>query len=468
MKRPRRQIYTMDMYLGKMKDEDIRSDQDVQRLSGAWEKSMINELIMTILTDDYIPPIILGEEENSQLWIIDGLQRSTALKLFRDGNFKITATVEDPIINYRIKTRDENGNIVWEDATFNVKNKTYSDLPSELKKRFNEYQIETVIHENCDMKRISKLVRRYNNHISMKPAQKAFTFLDNFARDVRNILDNRFFLDCGTYTETEKINGTLERTIMESVMCMFHMDEWKSQPKQIGKYLNENATKEEFQILENNLCRLENVITGNLKDIFTSKNSYIWFTLFNKFTYSGLEDYKFAEFLDAFQNGLNSKEVDGMAFQQIESGRGTKDKSVVNDKLYILETLMNEYLHIDKIKQQSLQNENVTKAVIDIMENYTGMKEIEDDDVDLFEMIANDISEVIDNLDSEILSDENRIPFVALVGYAIEQDKDDMLETWLSDYERRHDLYNLDRKDRFLHMKHDFDNFENSKEEKSA
>ena len=83
MAKPRKQTYTLEMYLNKMREADIRSYHDVQRLSGQWDKSTVNELIVTVLTDSYIPPIILGEEENSQLWIIDGLQRSSSLMLFR-------------------------------------------------------------------------------------------------------------------------------------------------------------------------------------------------------------------------------------------------------------------------------------------------------------------------------------------------------------------------------------------------
>ena len=58
----RKQTYSLDQYLMLMKDETIRSDQDCQRLSGQWNCNMVNELIFTVLTDNYIPPIILGEE----------------------------------------------------------------------------------------------------------------------------------------------------------------------------------------------------------------------------------------------------------------------------------------------------------------------------------------------------------------------------------------------------------------------
>ena len=49
MRKPRRQTYTLEMYLKKLKDQDIRQDQDVQRLSDQWSNAMMNELIITVL-----------------------------------------------------------------------------------------------------------------------------------------------------------------------------------------------------------------------------------------------------------------------------------------------------------------------------------------------------------------------------------------------------------------------------------
>jgi len=77
------------------------------------------------------------------------------------------------------------------------------------------------------MKDISKLVRLYNNHKSMNMAHKSFTYIDNFARKTREILGRQFFAECKGYSNTERKNGTLERVVMETVMCMFHMDNWK-------------------------------------------------------------------------------------------------------------------------------------------------------------------------------------------------------------------------------------------------
>jgi len=456
MARPRKQTYTMEMYLGKMKDMDIRSDQDVQRLSGAWNKNMINELIVTVLTDNYIPPVILGEEKNSQIWIIDGLQRSSSLMLFRYGNYKITSSVEEPVIRYRTKAKDENGdvkidgngNVVWEDAEFNLKNKTYDRLPEELKKKFNEYQIETVIHEGYEMNQISRFVRRYNNHTAMNAAQKAFTYVDVFAREIRGILGNQFFINSTGYKEKEKRNGSLERVVLESVMCMFHLGNWKKQSKQLGAYLNENATIEEFKILDQNITRLENILTDDLYSIFTSKDTFIWMTLFHKFTNSGLEDSRFAEFLTAFKDGLNLAEVNGMTFYTIDENRSTKDKSVIMDKLDILETLMCDYLDIDK---GDLEEVNVLDFVRENVD-----PDAAQEDVELYKDMLRDFALKVDG-NSKLLDRQNQASLIAIIAYAC--NRDIQIDAWIVDYFNRNDSYIDNQMENFQYMKCDMEDF---------
>lgn len=125
--------------------------------------------------------LFLGKKKNSQLHIVDGGCRSAALMDFRYGNRKITSSIENPVIMYKKKKLNEDGNIVWEDAEINIKNRTYDKLPEELQEKFDEYQIETVIHEVCDSAKISKYIKRYNNHVAMNTDQKAFTYIDRFA-----------------------------------------------------------------------------------------------------------------------------------------------------------------------------------------------------------------------------------------------------------------------------------------------
>ena len=448
---------------------------------------------------------------------------------------------------------DNEGNVVWEKAFFDIKNKTYEKLPDELKKRLNEYQIETVIHEHCDNHRISQLIKRYNNHTSMNTNQKAFTHIDNYARNIREILDKKFFNDYSEYTEAEKTKGVVERVVVETVMCSNHLSDWKKQTKAICTYLNQHAQKEEFDKLSDNLRRLEQVVTDDVKSIFNSKDSFLFLTLFDRFTKWEIEDRAFIGFLRKFKKYLRKSPFNGVLFDEIDLDKGTKDKAVIMAKLDMLENMLRGYLHMpeggviysgiakegvkervdegvkerankgvkervdegvkEKMKEgveerakegvkeradrgiaaasmklskseKRPKQENFSLNVCtdyvgtmvcmkgradnditseDIIKEYIDTK-VEQEDVELFEIMANDISEAIEDIDSKLLSDQNRPSFVALVGYAVKMDVDCVLKEWFADYERREGHFDIaDQRENFLHMKNDLHNYIDSK-----
>ncbi len=458
MPKIRKQTYTMSMLMEYIKDKDIRDDADVQRASGQWTNEQINELIVTVLNDGYIPPIFIGEDLNSQKWLVDGLQRSTSLNMYRYGNYRISPAIRNSVINYRTKRKDDTGNIVvdargdilWEDACFDIKNTTYEELPNELKKQFDSFQLDTVIFEECTMEKMSKLIQIYNNHTSMNTSQKAFTYVSNFAHDIREILESPFFVEYSSYTEKEKIRGVTERVVLESVMCIFHLKDWKKQIKQIGIYLSQNASKEEFYKLNEYLHRLERVITEDVKDIFDSKNSFLFLTLFSRFTDYGIEDIRFIDFLRAFKNRLRYVKVDGMLFDEVDRRKGTKDKSVIISKLHILERLMRQYLHVDKLNKRI----NVKRF---ISEN-TGIKEeIVARDLDIYSDTLDDLEERTIPVGSVLRNEDNRASLLAMVAYSYKEDED--LDDWLEGYAKRNPAYVSDQKRNYLHMREDFMRF---------
>lgn len=454
--RPRKQTYTLDMYLNKNKEGDISNDADTQR-KPAW-KAIVNGLIVTTLTDDYIPPIILAEEDNTQLHIADGGSRTAALMMFRHGNYKITSSVEDSIIPYKKKNVDENGNIVWEDAVFNIKGKTYEQLPNELKKKFNEYQIETVIHEHCDKNKIAKYIKRYNEHSSMNTNQKAFTYIDKFANRIRRIMDSEFFLNCSSYSDNDKNKGVIERIIVETMMCTNHLDNWKTQAKQAFKYLNENATEEEFEKFTDNLHRLEKIITDDLKDLFNKKDSFIIFTLFDYFTKLNVDDIRFAEFLREFKSNFrgSKKNECGLLFDEIDKDSGTKDKVVIVDKLNMLKNLMIEFLHTNE------KENNVESFIADNLK--LSLKEIQEE----LEFYNESLDLLLENtvrLDSKIRNDNNRFSLLAMIAYSYKEDID--LDEWMTEYAKNNNTYFTDQRKNYLHMREDLERFIKNKK-KSA
>ena len=354
----RKQTFSLDQYLKLMKAETIRSDQDCQRMSGQWNANMVNELIATVLNDGYIPPIILGEETVNGItrqWIIDGLQRSSSLSMFRYGNTKITKNLDECMITYQRKIldedgkpkRDEQGEIIWESVEYDIRNKTYSQLPEELKDRFNGYQLETAVHQECDITEISKLVRKYNNHTAMNQAQRALTYVDAFAGEIRRIIDNRFFLDMYTCNRNDRKNGTLERIVGDMVLLCNYPDQYKKDTKQGFKWLNENGTISDFEDTNNLLTRLMVSVdaTPEIRKLFNSKHAHIFVAAFKAFTESGYEDAEFGKFLEWFVNGGGETTINGKSWEVLGIDRSTRDTGVVHGKIDYLNALFRRYFN---------------------------------------------------------------------------------------------------------------------------
>lgn len=446
MSRPRRQTYTMQQYLDNVRDGYILNDADTQR-NPAW-KPIVDGLVVTILTDDYIPAIILAEEHMGQQHIVDGGSRTASFMMFRHGNYKIKSSVEDPIIKYKSRTKDDTGNIIWNDLEFDIRNKTFDQFPKELQKKFNEYQIDTVVHE-CNKEGIAKYLKRYNLHTAMTTNQKMFVYIPNFAKKIREIIDRDFFINCSNFTNNEKEKGTLERSVLETAMCMFHFDKWNKTWKNNPAYLNNNATEEEFDIINENLGRLEQIITEETRVLFNSKDTFIWLTLFNEFDKMGMADERFGDFLRSFVCKLRSVEVDGKTFDDVDKDGSTKDKAIIAEKLHIIGTLMKNYLHIEEqtMTPEVFVSEMVGVSIEDVKE-----------DMECYEETLNDLEDKAIRDGSKLLDVANRLSLLAMMAYSYIYNVD--LDNWLTEYATKNNTYIVDQKQNFHKMLSDFKTYQ--------
>ena len=444
MARPRKQVYTMEQYTKNVSEGYITNDADTQR-NPAW-KPIVDGLAVTILTDDYISPIILAEEDSGQVHIVDGGSRTAAFRMIRFCNYKIKSSVENPIIPYKKLVKDENGKTKFEDAEFDIRNKTFEQFPKELQKKFDEYQIETVIHEHCDKELISMYMKRYNERKNFSANQKLFLYVPKFAEQIRYITKRSFFINNCDINDSDKENGILERIITESVMITNYIDKWNKNGKKLATYINDNATEEQFEKLNNNIARLENIVTDDTKLLFNAKDSFIWFALFDKFTQIGLSDVEFGKFLNAFVTGLRSKSVDGKQFDRVDDTGSTKDKANIIAKLHILETLMNEFLHIDKT--ESTTPESFVAEMVDMP--VEAVKE----EMDLYEESLKDLENNTIRDGSKLLEVANRLSLLAMVAYSYKNDVD--LDNWLEDYAANNNTYYMDQRKNYSHMVNDF------------
>ena len=404
----------MEQYTKNVSEGYITNDADTQR-NPAW-KPIVDGLAVTILTDDYISPIILAEEDSGQVHIVDGGSRTAAFQMIRFCNYKIKSSVENPIIPYKKLVKNENGKTKFEDAEFDIRNKTFEQFPKELQKKFDEYQIETVIHEHCDKELISMYMKRYNERKNFSANQKLFLYVPKFAEQIRYITKRSFFINNCDINDSDKENGILERIITESVMITNYIDKWNKNGKKLATYINDNATEEQFEKLNNNIARLENIVTDNTKLLFNARDSFIWFALFDKFTETGFDDVEFNKFLNAFVAGLRNKEVDGKQFDRVDDTGSTKDKANIVTKLHILETLMNEFLHIEETK--NVTPESFVAEMVDMPVDT--VKE----EMDLYEETLDGLENNTIRDGSKLLDTANRLSLLAMVAYSYKNDVD--------------------------------------------
>ena len=447
------------------KSGDINCKYILQRKPFQWTQEERNRYICRILSNLPIPEIILCEQNIKGMMIahlIDGLQRLSYAEAYKENRFKIGANgAERHLIKYRDFVLDEDGNRVldedgipiYEERICDVVGKYYKDLPDELKKRFNNFNVNVTKFFNCTDEQIADHIRDYNNHASMNNEQLGMTKISaDTARKIKAIAEkNTFFKNCGKFTDTTSIKGKIDKIVSESIMLLFHRNEWKSKIDKAYQFIDENATDEEFLVLNSDLNRLELALgeeNKEIKEMFTVASTPMWLAVFHEFITYNMEDSRFIDFMSAYKNELSQKEIDGVSMSDFKDMQ-SKKKATITGKIKLLVKLMNEFLHIDS---DDLEEVDCKEFVISNVEDTT------EEDVEDYEIAANIASDVLD-MDSWMLSDRNRPSYLAIVGYAYKMEEDDgALRDWLPIYVANNQFV-LNQQEAFLHMKQSFETY---------
>lgn len=487
--------YSLESISKKLRKNRIRDNHILQRHSGQWSNRIKSELISDILQGNSLTQIIISEEikgDIQMLWLIDGKQRCTNIDDYLHDGFAISKNVTIGDIKYQGDKLDENGNILYnedgfpipENKVFNIRGKKFSQLPEELQDKFKEYQIPVMLNLNCSKKKIAYDIARFNRCRPMNKAQNGWLGLDEeFAELTQNILKMDFFkADCkkSKYSASNVTSGALRRMLVETIMVSEFMDDYTSDFGRICEYLTENADQGMFIDLYVKMDRLNNLLGEETAELFNVKNSFLFFTLFNKFTKLNLEDEKFDDFLCAFQSDLHSKEINGESFDSLNEESGTKKKGLIIKKLNLLETLMREYLDITEEveecpeqedtyeeievdetesaevnteEEESIAQQSVSEFVKDNV--YDGEKP-DEDDISYYEEDLDSLTLEVDN-NSLLLEPENHNSLVGIVAYSYKEDK--RLDEWFVDFFSRNNTYIKNQKENYTYMVNDFETY---------
>lgn len=473
-------------YMETVYSEDIKIDQAVQR-EFCWTPEMMNSLIYSAVSRKiYIPAIILAEEKKpngtKQTYVIDAGQRTETLYRFRYEGHRISNNLRNYMITYNKKKTDENGEYIRDKygdiecdlVEYDIRKTTYDEWPEELKSRLNGCPLTSVIYQDCTPEETAELVLLYNNHMGMNSSQRALTYVGKYADEIKRIRNTNLFLKNGTtLSENEKKRGIWERVISESVMAVNFFEEWKKAPKNMCDFLNNNASEEDFKVMEEYFNRLipfsDKLDSPEVVSLFSSKNIFIWMRVFSSFNKLNLPDVDFGEFLKAFVNGLKEQEINGENWDSIDACRNTKDKSLILKKVEYIEKLMLEYLHIDKEEiyiesedsnqKESEFNEEEPNPVEEFIRQNIKPDVTEVDIEDYYSMLEIYKKKNLLRKQSPLLDWENEISTLGFVAYFYIKDID--LDDWLKDFDNGSEKYNQfkGQKEKYIHMKEDLENY---------
>lgn len=448
---------------------DLREDHPQQRKSGQWSNETRSNFIVTVIKNEDFDPIKICEQLTDKgviLWLIDGLQRTTTIENFKSGVFSLGRNINPYMIDYQEAVKNEDGNIVYQNVSFDLRGKSYSDLPEKLKEDFDNCPVYVIKHLDCTDEEVGRHIVRYNSGRAMVAAQKISAYMHKTAKYVKELSEHAFFSDCVNYSDTKSKNGEIDKVVCEAIMGLNFFDSWTKNAQKIGKYLNENATEDMFNNFGVYLDRLLEVVTPQTGKLFSTKNALIWFMLFDRFAKTGLSDDKFQLFLENYENLKNIKvEVEHeyeleansgeyirtLSFEQLDGCKSTKDKGIILDKLHILESVMKDFLHIEEkiIEQETEIVRSISKEEFIARNVELPIEEVKED-MDVYEETLAGLTDSTIRDGSKLLNEENRPSLLAMVAYSYKNDVD--LDKWMEDYATKNNMYYPDQQKNFIHM----------------
>lgn len=358
----RDEYYSVDELKYKVDCGELLINHPNQRSDWAWNNDDISTLVATILHGFRINPVIVCEEIRGDgtvlSWVVDGKQRITSLIHFAfPGEYikpiRITSKTEYTEIPYQVMVTDEDGNIVrdevgrplYETKVFDIKGKSFADFPVQLQRNYLSYKLGATRYVNCDSDLISYHIRRYNKGKQMTKAQKANTYLsETTAAACKRVSAHPIFNRLSSFTLGDYNDGTIDNTIMSSIILMNYPDHWKENMDNMYAFYEENGDPSDFDLIDEYLTRISMVIDDETEVLLDKKDMHFFIASFHEFAGLDLPDVEFNKFLHAFIDDYKDKiVVDNCSFYRLVRESGKENRSTRSVKYIAIKT---KILHI--------------------------------------------------------------------------------------------------------------------------
>ena len=473
--------YRMDKYplgtlLDEKRDKKINCRYILQRKAFQWTKKQKNKFLTRILNNQPIPEIVICEQiigDKKKRHLIDGLQRLSYASQFRaKGSVIEEEGAEFPDIYYTEYVIDENGEYILDEdgdpkvekKVFNVIGKKFDQLPKFLQERFNKFNVNVTTFFNCTDEQIAYHIRNYNNQAPMNNNQYDMTCMNpQIVEMIKDISQNNlFFKDkYGKYTNSNDVKGAIERLVAECIMSVNFLGSWKDKTNLLFPYIEEHATKSMFDSLSGLFTRLCNIVTKETKELFNTSNTTAWIAVFEKFTRSGLNDNKFAEFLEYFIKNMDVLKYNGEYFNKIYKDRHPKNKGIITSKIDGLTAFMNEFLHntteennteLENTYIEENKQNNTEESILSFVQENANPDATEDD-IEFYKDMVEDCVRV-----DEPVYQQCERAVIAIMAYACTKEQDEEFEKWIQKYKNQTN-FSPSQKTNFTYMKNSFDKY---------
>ena len=326
----------------------------------------------------------------------------------------------------------------------------------------------------------------------MKPAQILLTRMLNVGRRVKALAEHDFWSDRANFTPTVHKNGKINQIIAEIVMALNFWDNWTKNARKIGEYLNENATDEMFNSARELLDHLMTVTSLDTSEaLFTTKNSLIWIMFFDRCMKNGVKDEIFKEFLNNFNTYTDvSVEISHddetliTTWNDLDASKSTKDRGVIEDKLFILHTLLEKFVtdnglvaieeeteNVANEEENNISELEVTEETEQPVETDSSKEDFSDDELIGFVMEKTSLNVDSDDIElyKDIIEDSVKVTsslyqncykaLIAVVAKACNEEKDQEFEEWVKVYQNSNEEYSSNDGVNFRFMQRDFENY---------
>lgn len=227
-------------YLRQLEKGKILIQPDFQR-NQVWDKKQKSKFIESIILNFPLPPIYLNETKESTYIVIDGLQRSTALRQFYKGEYALTGIEALPKYN----------------------NKKFKDLPEILQSKFEDKKLTVfILKPSTPMVVIYDLFNRINTGGTQLNRQEVRNciFIGKSTQLLKELSEEKYFKDAISSGVSDK--RMKDREVILRYLSFRWFDYENSYSGDMSDFV-ENAMKkinkksdEEIQIMKDDFRRV--------------------------------------------------------------------------------------------------------------------------------------------------------------------------------------------------------------------